>query len=227
MDWNSLRLSVVSNYPWFGVAGSLLIILCMILTALVYRGKKGERYSVFNHYISELGEVGVSKAAMVFNIGLIIGSLAFLPFVIGMGLSLQTLWAKIGMYVGIWSILSCALVGVFPMNYLKTHYWVAISYFRSGLVMVLLFSIAVFVQPPNGTVIPKISNLAGLLAFLCYAGFLLISDTKKKQGDAPESALDPETEVERPKYKKAAILEWAVFFSTILWFLIVALFSLE
>jgi hypothetical membrane protein len=227
MIWNSMLSFISSYYPWFGIIGSLFIILCMCVTGLFYRGKKGERYSVLNHFISELGEVGVSRLAWLFNFALIVGSLAFIPFIVGMGLALGSLLAKIAMAVGVWATLSCALVGVFPMNHLKAHYWVAISYFRSGLIMVLLYSTAVFLQPSSHVVIPVASNFAGLLAFLCYAAFLFISDTKKKEDDQPESALDPDNEPERPKYWRSTILEWAVFFSTVLWFLIVALFSLH
>jgi hypothetical membrane protein len=227
MSWDLIRNFITANYPWFGITGSLLMILCLSIAGLVYRGKKDEKYSIFNHFISELGEVGVSKAAAVFNLGLIIGSLLFIPFIVGMCLTLGNLWAKIALVVGIWATLSSALVGVFPMNHLKAHYWVAISYFRSGLVMVLLFSVAVFAQPAGAVVLPKASNLAGLLAFLCYAAFLFSTKPKKEDEDTPENTLDPKPEKERPRYWKAVILEWAVFFSTVLWFLIVALFALK
>jgi len=36
--------------------------------------------------------------------------------------------------------------------------------------------------------------------------------------------LQPETENERPKNRRITILEWMVFFSTILWFLIIAVY---
>lgn len=227
MFWNSVLSFIAVWYPWFGIAGSLLIILCMCVAGLVYRGADGERYSVLNHYISELGEVGVSQAAVVFNAGLIVGSLLFVPFVVGMGLVLDNTWAKIGMAVGIWSTLSCALVGVFPMNHMNIHSKVALSYFRSGLVMVLLYSTAVFAQRAGEIAIPKLSNLAGLLAFLCYGSFLAVSDSGKKKETEESDNPRPKEDFVRPRYWKAAILEWLVFFSTILWFLIVALFTLR
>jgi hypothetical membrane protein len=227
MDVKLILNLVTDNYPWFGIGGSLLIIACMAISGLVYRGRNSERYSIFNHFISELGEVGVSRAAAVFNIGLILGGLAFVPFVVGLCLTIGGLLAKIGMVVGIVATLSCALVGVFPMNNLKTHYIVAVTYFRAGLLMVLLVSIAVFIQPAGEAVFPKISNLAGLLAFICYAGFLFMLRKPKEEDSAPEGSLDPLKNVERPRFWKETILEWAVFFSTILWFFILALFALE
>jgi len=226
MTWDAIRAFLIHDYALFGLAGSLLIMFSMLLTGLVYRGKQGEKYSVFNHYISELGEVGVSRLAWTFNLGLIVGGLVLVPFLVGMGLALGSLWGKIALVIGIWTALSCVAVGVFPMNHMKSHYWVAMSYFRSGLVTVLLFSMAVFVQSAEFEIIHKISNLAGLFSFTCYSAFLFTSDTGKKEKDRSENILDPETVPQRPRFWKTTMLEWAVFFSTILWFLILSLFSL-
>ena len=67
MGLNTIIEFIKHWYPWFGIGGSLLITACMVITGLAYRGRQGEKYSIFNHFISELGEVGVSKAAAVFN----------------------------------------------------------------------------------------------------------------------------------------------------------------
>ncbi len=227
MDGSNLRIFLTQTYPLFGFLGSLLMIFAMFTTGIFYRGKKGERYSIFNHFISELGEVGVSKLAPLFNFGLILGGLLLLPFMVGFGLTLNNLWAKLGMAVGLWAALSVIGVGLFPMNHIKAHSFVAMSYFRSGLVMVLLFGVAVFAQPAGTEVISKSSNIAGLISLLCYAAFLLTSDwPKKEEEEKDESPLDPESEKERPRFWRITILEWAVFFSTILWFLIIAVYAL-
>jgi hypothetical protein len=227
MAWDALRAFLIHYYAYFGLAGSLFIIISMLIAGLVYRGKQDEEYSILNHFISELGEVGVSRLAALFNWGLIVGGLVLIPFLVGMGLALGSLWGKIALIVGIWTALSCAAVGIFPMNHMKSHSWVAMSYFRSGLVTVLLFSIAVFTQSPEFEIIPKLSNLAGLLSVMCYAVFLFISDTSKKKDEPEGEVLDPETYPERQRFSRITILEWAVFFSTILWFLILALFALK
>ena len=44
-------------------AGVLFAVIGALIPALVYRGKQGQPYSPLNHFISELGEVGVSKRA--------------------------------------------------------------------------------------------------------------------------------------------------------------------
>jgi hypothetical membrane protein len=86
MDWLGLKTFLIDNYAFFGLAGSLLIVITMLSAGWVYRGKQDEKYSVFNHFISELGEMGVSKAAPAFNWGLILSGLILIPFVVGMGM---------------------------------------------------------------------------------------------------------------------------------------------
>ena len=41
---------------------------------------------MFNHYVSELGELGVSEFAMMFNVGMMIAGIFFIPFMFGLGL---------------------------------------------------------------------------------------------------------------------------------------------
>jgi hypothetical protein len=228
MSGDAFRAFLIHYYAWFGLAGSLLILIGMLVSGLAYRGKAGERYSPLNHYISELGEVGVSRLAWTFNAGLIAGGVVLIPFLAGMGLALGSLWGKIALAVGCFTALSCIGVGLFPMNHMESHTKVAMAYFRSGLVTVLLFSIAVFLQPGEFEIIPKASNAAGLLSVGCYAVFLLIVDTKKaKEHEGEQDSLDPETEPVRPRISRTTLWEWAVFFSTIVWFFVLALFSLK
>ncbi len=124
-----------------------MVILAVFYPALVYRGKLGERYSLLNHFISELGEVGVSRAAWFFNAGLLLGGLVFLPYIIGLGISFGSLFGWLGTAAGIIAVLGVAAVGVFPMNNLKPHTIAAMTYFRAGLVMVFFFGLAILFQP--------------------------------------------------------------------------------
>lgn len=63
MTTNSLRRG---NF-YFGLAGAALVAACSLAAALAYAGPDGEPYSLLNHFISELGEVGVSPLAWLFN----------------------------------------------------------------------------------------------------------------------------------------------------------------
>lgn len=163
-------LSIVAKI--FGLAGTSLIILAVVFSALRYNGRRGERYSIFNHFISELGEVGISPAAWVFNRGLTAGGLLLLPFMIGLGAALQSLWGWLGTLAGIVTALGAAAVGQYPMNELSSHGRAAMTYFRGGLVMVIFFALAIFFQPTP--VIPPAANLLSLAAGVCYGAFLLL-----------------------------------------------------
>ncbi len=206
----------------FGVAGSSIIIATTFVTALVYRGRKQERFSVLNHFVSELGERGVSRLAPLFNGGLIVGGLTLIPFIIGLGLTLDSVWAKLGLLAGVGAAAGCAAVGVFPMNDLAPHGKAAFTFFRLGLLTVLLFGVAIFAQPPASRVVPLAANIFGALAVLSYAAFLILV-TRRSVSHQTVEALNPEAMAERPRVWLLVILEWAIFFTTHLWFLGVAL----
>ncbi len=199
-----------------GYTGTLLVILAVLFPTLVYRGKKGERYSLLNHFISELGEVGVSRAAWFFNTGLILGGLVLLPYTIGLGMAFGSLTGWLGTAAGIISVLGVAAVGVFPMNNMKLHVLAASTYFRAGMLMVLFYGLAIIFQPAGRAVIPQAANFLSVLAFLAYGSFLTLPVFQKRERKADE-LLDPEQEPERPRFWAFPTLEWVVFFSTIAW----------
>lgn len=209
-------------YPYFGLAGSLVVIAAVIVSGLVYRGPHGERYSSLNHFISELGQVGISRAAGVFNYGLIIAGILLLPYLVGLALVLNNVWAIPAAVGGVWATLSCALIGVFPMNNIKTHIKTAVSYFRAGLVTMVLYSICIFAQPTGSEVIPKGMIWIGVAASLVYAVFLKYPHRAAKR-NTDMDVLDTSKLVERQKVWMAAVLEWAVLASTMLWFLATSL----
>jgi hypothetical membrane protein len=96
---------------WFAVAGSGVLIVTSLYAGLLYRGKAGERYSPLNHFISELGEVGTSRGAAIFNGGLITSGILLIPFFVGLGLALHSVLGWVASASGIGSALACALVG--------------------------------------------------------------------------------------------------------------------
>ena len=202
----------------FGLAGTGGITLAIVISAFLYRGRRGERYSLLNHFISELGEVGVSPAAQVFNKGLLIGGLLLTPFMVGLGVAFHNLWGWLGLASGVVASLGVAAVGWYPMNNLKPHVRAAMTYFRSGLVMVGCFGVAILTQPATSQVLPPTANLFSLLAALSYASFLWLLGTPPKKGDrSVGEILNPQVVPERPRVWKVALLEWIVFFSTVIW----------
>lgn len=202
-----------------GIAGAVFAVLGAVIAAAAYRGKTGESYSPLNHFISELGEVGVSKLAPVFNLGLLLSGMALIPASLNFGLALPGLLAKLGMVAGVVCAVSLSLVGVFPMDKAESHGKAALAYFRSGLAMVLLFSLAIAFQPAEAGLLSPLYALAGVPSVLAFASFLILIGRAYKTEEAPLST----DEGQRPKVWFLAVVEWAIFLTVLLWFLLIAL----
>jgi len=201
------------------IIGGLAAIICALVSALAYRGKKGERFSPLNHFISELGEVGVSRLAWVFNLGLILTGISLIPACIIFGLLLPGVSSKIGLVAGVVAAASLSMVGVFPMNHIKPHGKVAITFFRGGLLMVLAFSASIALQSPANMILPRGYSLAGLPAILAFGGFLILMLKASKEPNGPLQPIDEK----RPRVWIMPIVEWTIFVTILLWFLLIAL----
>jgi hypothetical protein len=206
----------------FGWAGSLVILCGSLITSLPYRDRNGEKYSILNHFISELGEVGVSKLAVIFNNCMILGGLMFLPFIVRLGLTLANLWGYIGTAAGLLASVSSIFVGIFSMERLDPHRRAAMTFFRSGLLTVLFFTVSVFAQPAGHRAIPLIVNIFGILAIAAYSAFLLIMHKKTDKNGEENYLLDPAEKKTRPHFWRTPFLEWMLFFATMAWFLCVS-----
>ena len=143
-----------------------------VVTALAYTGSKGQPYSPLNHWVSELGEVGVSELAAVFNVGLIVGGLCFAVFMAILGWTsggaLAWLYAPIGVLAGIAGM----FVGVFPMNNLDLHGIAALSFFNLGWICVGLASIDFYRRPE--TRFPRWLAWIGVFTVAAFIGFLIV-----------------------------------------------------
>jgi hypothetical membrane protein len=212
-------LSNPATFITFSLLAVGIASLSFLISGFGYRGKGGEAYSPLNHFISELGYVGVSRLAWVFNLGLILTGLCLLVACISLGVSLPGPMARINMVVGFIYAISVSLVGVFPMNKIKLHTIAAMSFFWSGLVFVFTFSLAIVLQPAGGVVLPRAYALAGLPALFAYGTFLwLISRVDRSAGEA----LSPDDINERPKVWDLVVAEWMTFVTVVIWILIVA-----
>jgi hypothetical membrane protein len=220
-----ITLGVPGWMRYFGLAGSLIPLCCTLAAALLYRGKKGERYSPLNHFVSELGERGTSRAAPLFNGGLAAGGILMIPFFVWLGASAGSPWGLVAAAAGIWASVSCSLVGFFPMNNLAPHIRAATSYFRGGLAAVVLCTLAIVLQPAER--IPREAAAGGAVAAASYAAFLVIATIRyrRRRPDSVEGFLDPESVAVRPAVWIIPAVEWLVFASTVGWFLAVSLQS--
>ena len=96
-----------------------------------------------NHFVSELGEVGVSKLAWMFNTMLVLGGTCITLHILGLALQIRS-WFRIILGVsGLITGVSAAMVGVFPMNNIQPHIKVAMLFFNMGLFTMTIFAIYV------------------------------------------------------------------------------------
>jgi hypothetical membrane protein len=127
--------------PPIGAFGSLLVAALSVISAFAYSGSAGEPYSPLNHWVSELGETGVSQLAPLFNLGLVVGGSCYALFMVALAIVRRTglawLYAPIGVLAGIGG----AFVGVFPINNRDLHGLAALAFFNLGWISVGLASL--------------------------------------------------------------------------------------
>ncbi len=205
-----------------GLGGTGIVLGTIVVSVILYRGKQGERYSLFNRFISELGDVGVSRGAWIFNLGLILGGMCLLPCVVWLGIFLNSLTGWLGMAAGIIAALGVTAVGFFPMNNLESHTKAAMTFFRGGLVMIFFFGLALLLQPSGEAGFPKWINWLSLVAVFFYTWFLiqLTLRVRKKQA---AGGLEAEEQSDHARFRLLPTLEWGVFLSTIAWLCAVSL----
>jgi hypothetical membrane protein len=222
---------------FFGLAGCLVPAAASLTTAVLYRGRKAERYSPLNHFVSELGERGVSRAAPLFNGGLVAGGLLMIPFFAWLAPAVGGVWGILTAAAGVWASASCALVGMYPMSNVAPHVRAATSYFRGGLVSVLVCALGVWLQPAER--VPRGAAAAGAAAAAVYAAFMVVAAIRYRRrlaGAGAMSYLDPARmyedsgvsglplrDRERPRVWLVPIMEWLVFVATVGCFFAVSL----
>ena len=139
------KLIFASSY--IGQAGVLILLLSALMPAAFYIGRENETYSFLNHFISELGEIGVSPLAYIFNGGLILGGICISSFMLGMAIHIGGSWGLILGAIGLVTGISATLVGVFPMNQLEIHTAIANTFFYGGLLAALGYTLYVIFSP--------------------------------------------------------------------------------
>ncbi|MHA1906315.1 MAG: DUF998 domain-containing protein [Candidatus Thorarchaeota archaeon] len=195
------------HFPLWGILGSITGIVMILTPMIPYVGTEGESFSIFTHYVSQLGWIGVSEFAWMFNIGMIVTGLIFVPFMIGLGLYLENIVSKIAGIVGVYTSVSIFFVGVFPMNY-PEHGPAAMSFFLSGLVMSILWTLAILL--PGQTIVPKALSIGGFVNIFFFAAFLYWPYEQVPLLSPPLSLV--------PTF------EWGIYFAIVAYLMILALY---
>lgn len=199
-----------------GLLGPVVLIAGCVAAAIPYSGEKGESYSVMNHFISELGFVGVSERADVFNACQTLSGLLIAVFMAGLGRHLQTRLARVAAACGVVAAVLCGALGQVPMNELPLHLKVAFAFFGGGLLAVALFNLAIALD--RQARLPRWLALPGLLAFASFAAFLAYPPVT---GQTPDELIKL-YRTARPGIWGIAIIEWLVLVTTMAWILLVS-----
>jgi hypothetical protein len=116
MDLTPSCSCIFEHFELFGVMAHRISRYALSNPIPMYNGQAGEKYSVLNHFVSELDEVHVSRGAKIFNGGLITAGALFYPCTLGLRFSVPNPWTKFEMIAGIWTAVWLLLIGVLPMN---------------------------------------------------------------------------------------------------------------
>ena len=203
-----------------GLLGPLVIMFGMLVSALGYTGVEGQDYALRNHFVSELGQVGVSDLAWVFNASLVIGGSFNAVFLARLARGIPG-WPRYPLLVlGLAAAVFGALVGVFPMNNLGPHIFAALGFFNLGMLVTFLYSLLLLFG--RGGPLPRWLALPGLLntaAFFWFNNFPSEVESGVDFQEGMEGLL-----TNRPDVIPLAALEWAVILGILAWFLILGIY---
>ncbi len=201
-----------------GLLGALVVSLGSLITAFAYTGSRGQSYSPFNHFISELGHTQQSALAAVFNITVIIGGLSFILFMEGVGLKLRGIARQVIATASTITGITGALVGVFPVNEdLNTHQTVAALFLLGALIMLISFALAAWFGKERPY--PRWLALAALPAMVCIAYFLLVALSDGENALAPPPG-------EREPFWIIAMSEWGALIFLLAWIMALTLWQI-
>jgi hypothetical membrane protein len=194
-----------------GILGSVTAIVMIITPVFFYIGRFGRPYSPLNHYLSELGEAGVSQLAWMFNYGLMLAAILLLPFLIGFGLYPKNMAGNLSSVAGLFTAVSLFLVGVYPMNNRDLHGLTSTWFYFGGLIMTALWTIALLTQKEN--LLPKGLALGGLVNLSIFFLFLF--------GPWPLMSIG----WDRPDFSMRTTLEWGIFLALVGFILIASVYT--
>ena len=198
MSKTNKRETFNSFGAWSGILGPVVIGLGIIISGLGYVGIEGQPFNVLNHFVSELGELGVSDLAIAFNGGLILGGVFNIAFMIYLATQIDH-WIRYPLVVvGLVTSVSGGLVGVFPMTYLDAHVVVALTFFNLGLVIAIVYSVIIHISTKHP--FPKWLSIPGFLTAAAFALFLFFPSDLESELDFETGMMghDPQSPGFRP-----------------------------
>ena len=223
MSATQLRIVSVAvtsrRLAWIGLASVGVLAIGMVASAMAYRGAAGEAYSPLNHFISELGEIAVSRLAWAFNLGVVLGGVGLGLFVVALAQRLggrpRIALRVAGLAAGVFG----AMVGIFPMDYHATHRVASALFFLSAWLVPAIFSGWLLTAPRPGY--PRWLLAPGAIVVAVFLTFIAIYSTYRPAN--PDSPV-----VGRPAgFWSVPFFEWASLVSIMVWLICVSVVLLR
>ena len=205
--------------PFAGLATCIILYSVIIIAATPYIGQQGETYSIFNHFISELGSTHFSVNHMTYNSGVIFSAIGFGLFTFGLLSYVKTPLTKIAVITGVISSFLCIGVGLVPEDYRWPHLILAFSFFCLMTISATLFSWSILKEKQNP--FPKYTGIYGFFVTLFFILFLCMPKGLMaiKRTEGPFFS--------RPEIWWLPFMEWLIFFALTSWIFIISIKMLQ
>ncbi|NNE91089.1 MAG: DUF998 domain-containing protein [Verrucomicrobiales bacterium] len=211
------------HFAQFGIAGSIVVALALYLPRIGFINREGQPYSALNHFVSELGWIGVSDKAILFNLGLILGGLCYAVFMLGLGRQFRGFWGCVVSILGAIAAVFASLVGIFPV----VDHWPGLiaHLLMAGALGVTAFWAAcatIFMVLFHRTkVVPKPFALLGGAILLSFATGLSVNPAEHV---TPFFDFETNQIVNRSDHWRLPIVEWVIVWTVVGALTVVALY---
>jgi hypothetical membrane protein len=201
--------------PIAGLATCIVLYIVIIIAAIPYIGQQGESYSVFNHFISELGSTRFSAQHFIYNNGIILSSVGFGLFTLGFGQYANTKTSRIAVRLGVIASLLCIGVGLVPEDNRVPHLILALCFFSLMALSTTIFSWSIWKEEANP--FPKFTAIHGFTIPIAFVLFMCmpkgLMSIKRSAGPL----------FERPEIWWLPFLEWIIFVALTSWIVVISL----
>lgn len=205
--------------PFAGLSTCFILYSVIVFSAMEYIGQQGETYSIFNHFISELGSTKFSARHLIYNSGIVCGAVAFGLFVYGLSAYTSTKLSRIGISIGVFSAFLCAGVGLVPEDNRVPHLVLALGFFFMATLSVSIFSWSILKESNNP--FPPYTAVHGFLIPIAFGLFM----SMPKELMAVKRSAGPL--FERPEIWWLPFCEWVVFAFMTTWILVMSIKMLQ
>ncbi len=201
--------------PFAGLSTCLILYSVIIIAAIAYIGQQGESYSVFNHFISELGSTQFSVRSLIYNSGIFLGGAAYGLFVYGLSAYANTKLSRIGIAIGVFSAVLCMGVGLVPEDNRVPHLVLALGFFFMATLSVSIFSWSILKESKNP--FPSYTAVHGFLIPVTFIFFMSVPK------DLMAVKRDMGPLFDRPVFWWLPFLEWIIFILMTTWILVMSI----